>query len=199
MQKLNRMRASFLLQWEYSCLPHPGESLRGNGRQASFLLQWQYSCLTHPGDSLRGNRRQASFLLQWQYSCLLHPGDSLQGNRRQASFLLQWWHSCLPHPGDSLRGICLWWHEFFMTSVSTAIMRTVEENYEGVVIGGRRVTNFEICRWHNITCQYTRKNQEIFQRFGTRKCTLQHVYQCTEVQNNAGQQTRQYLSASGPW
>jgi len=52
---------------------------------------------------------------------------------------------------------------------------------------------------HNITCQYTRKNREIFQRFGTRKCTLQHVYQCTEVQNNGGQQTRQYLSASGPW
>ena len=33
----------------------------------------------------------------------------------------------------------------------------------------------KICRWHNITCQYIRKNQEIFQRFGTRKCTLQHV------------------------
>ena len=32
-----------------------------------------------------------------------------------------------------------------------------------------------------------RKNQEIFQRFGTRKSTLQHVYQCTEVQNNGGQ------------
>jgi len=47
-------------------------------------------------------------------------------------------------------------------------------------------------------CQYTRKNQEFFQRFGTRKCTLQHVYQCTEVQNNGGQQTRQYFSASGP-
>ena len=34
--------------------------------------------------------------------------------------------------------------------------------------------------------------------FGTRKCTLQHVYQCTEVQNNGGQQTRQYFNASGP-
>ena len=39
--------------------------------------------------------------------------------------------------------------------------------------------------------QGARKNQEIYQRFGTRKCTLQHVYQCTEVQNNGGQQTRQ--------
>ena len=43
-----------------------------------------------------------------------------------------------------------------------------------------------------------KKESGIFQGFGTRKCTLQHVYQCTEVQNNGGQQTRQYLSASGP-
>ena len=35
---------------------------------------------------------------------------------------------------------------------------------------------FEICRWHNITCQYIRKNPEICRRFGIRKCTLQHVY-----------------------
>ena len=27
---------------------------------------------------------------------------------------------------------------------------------------------------------------------------IQHVYQCTEVQNNGGQQTRQYFRASGP-
>jgi len=38
------------------------------------------------------------------------------------------------------------------------IMRTVEENYEGVVNGDWWKTNneLEICRWHIITCQYTR-------------------------------------------
>ena len=46
------------------------------------------------------------------------------------------------------------------------IMRTVEENYEGVVIGGRRITNV---RYADDTTYYlpVHKNQEIFQRFGT--------------------------------
>ena len=69
-------------------------------------------------------------------------------------------------------------------------MRTVEENYEGVVIGGRRITNL---RYADDTTLLASTNQEIFQRFGTRKCTLQHVYQCTEVQNNGGQQTLHYI------
>jgi len=83
------------------------------------------------------------------------------------------------------------------------ICRAHYENSRGELRRGgdwwKTNNKFEICRWHNITCQYTRKNQEIFQRFGTRKCTLQHVYQCTEVQTNRGQPTRQYFSASGPW
>jgi len=50
-------------------------------------------------------------------------------------------------------------------------MRTVEENYEGVVIGGRRIINLRYADDTDLrfTCQYTRKNQEIFQRFDTRK------------------------------
>ena len=63
------------------------------------------------------------------------------------------------------------------------IMRTVDENYEGVVIGGRRITNLRYAD-DNITCQYTIKNQEIFQRFGTRKCTLQHVYRRSHVKRS---------------
>ena len=72
-------------------------------------------------------------------------------------------------------------------------MRKVEENYEGVVIGGRRITNLRYADDTTLLASTQERIKEIFQRFGTRKCTLQHVYQCTEVQNNGGQQTLHYI------
>ena len=73
------------------------------------------------------------------------------------------------------------------------IMRTVEEKYEGVVIGGRRITNLRYAEDTTLLASTQERIKKFFKIFATRKCTLQHVYQCTEVQNNGGQQTLHYI------
>ena len=72
-------------------------------------------------------------------------------------------------------------------------------NYEGVVIGGRRITNLRYADDTTLLASTQERIRKFFKDL-VQESARYNMYrmQCTEVQNNGGQRTRQYLSASGP-
>ena len=55
------------------------------------------------------------------------------------------------------------------------IMRTVEENYEGVVIGGRRITNLRYADDTTLLASTQERIKKVFKDL-IQESTLQHVY-----------------------
>jgi len=54
-------------------------------------------------------------------------------------------------------------------------MRTVEENYEGVVIGGRRITNLRYADDTTLLASTQERIKKVFKDL-IQESTLQHVY-----------------------
>ena len=78
-------------------------------------------------------------------------------------------------------------------------MRTVEENYEGVVVGGRRITNLRYADDTTLLASTQERIRKFFKDLVQESARYNmYINAQKEVQDNGGQQTRQYLSASGP-
>jgi len=79
-----------------------------------------------------------------------------------------------------------------MTQHYLPVHKKESGNFSKILYKKVHATTYDTIRYDSVYLTCSKKLT------GSQLSPPQHVYQCTEVQNNGGQQTRQYFSASGP-